>query len=125
MPYKDPEVQRAYQRQWVASKRAAYLKDKCCVVCGSKESLEIDHIDREQKVSHRIWSWSLERREAELVKCQVLCHLEKSFAAGDMPTRKHGKTWMYRHPKIRCRCEPCTAANTADSRRYRQQRKLP
>jgi hypothetical protein len=36
--------------------------------------LELDHKDHRQKVSHTIWSWSMERRDAELAKCQVLCH---------------------------------------------------
>jgi hypothetical protein len=36
--------------------------------------LELDHVDPALKVSHRVWSWARERREAELAKCQVLCH---------------------------------------------------
>lgn len=81
MPYKDRETQRAYQREWRAQRRAEYFKDKCCVLCYSTDRLELDHIDPEHKISHRIWSWSSQRREEELLKCRVLCfqcHLIKS-----------------------------------------------
>src|SRR5262245_53788948 len=74
MPYKDKVKQRAYQAQWMRKRRADYLADKACVVCGSTEDLQIDHIDPSQKIDHRIWSWRKERREAELAKCEVLCH---------------------------------------------------
>lgn len=44
-----------------------------CARCGSWIDPEIDHIDSESKVNHNVWSWSPQRREAELAKCQVLC----------------------------------------------------
>lgn len=81
MPYKDPEKQRAYMREWLRQRRAAFFEGKCCGKCGSTDRLELDHIDPSKKVSHCIWSWSEKRREAEIAKCQVLCHechLEKS-----------------------------------------------
>jgi hypothetical protein len=37
------------------------------------EAPENDHVDPSKKTSHSIWSWSPERREAEIAKCQVLC----------------------------------------------------
>ncbi len=74
MPYKDPEKQREYQRQWIANRREDFFSDKWCVECGSIENLELDHINSSTKVSHNIWSWSEERRDVELAKCQVLCH---------------------------------------------------
>lgn len=86
--------------------------------------LEIDHIDPRQKLSHRIWSWSPARREAELGKCQVLCqkhHLEKTKLNGDIPDwgkgLKHGTRSMYN--KHKCRCAECKAWNAAKSRRHR------
>lgn len=91
MAYSDPERQREYQRLWMAERRAEYLADKRCVKCGSTEELEIDHIDSTKKVDHRIWSWSKERREVELKKCQVLCarhHLEKTCAELSTPVEK-------------------------------------
>ena len=52
-----------------------------CVLCGSWEKLELDHIDPSTKVSHRVWSWSENRRAEELLKCQILCeacHMSKT-----------------------------------------------
>lgn len=56
------------------ARRDAWFADKYCESCGSLTDLELDHIDPTMKVSHRIWSWSEERRDAEVAKCQVLCH---------------------------------------------------
>lgn len=87
MPYVDPEDKRRYAREWRAKRRAAYFVDKICAACGSVDQLQLDHIDPATKIHHSIWSWSAERREAELAKCQVLCkpcHDEKS--AGEQLT---------------------------------------
>lgn len=65
---------RAYKREWIAARRAAYFADKCCAQCGSTERLELDHIVPSTKEHHAIWSWSKSRRDAELLKCQPLCH---------------------------------------------------
>jgi hypothetical protein len=81
MTYRDPERQRQYQRAWMAKRRAEFMAGKACVFCGSTERLELDHIDRHQKTHHRIWSWTKERREAEIAKCRVLCrpcHIERT-----------------------------------------------
>lgn len=87
MPYKDPEAQRKYQREWVAARRTEYFQDKFCETCSTVENLELDHVDPETKVDNRIWSWSAARREIELAKCVVLCHdchVAKSQANGDL-----------------------------------------
>lgn len=73
MPYRDPDVQRKYQREWIRKRRQEYLKGKVCRDCEGTEALELHHVDPATKVSHRIWSWRKERREAELAKCVVLC----------------------------------------------------
>lgn len=111
-PFKDPEdrkkYQREYQRRYVASRRATYLADKCCVECGSTENLEIDHIDPDQKISHRIWSWSDKRLQAELAKTQVLCnthHKMKTFG-WQSEEQPHGRS---RYDKG-CRCLTCRNA---------------
>lgn len=60
-----------------------FSKNGPCSKCGSLDRLELDHVDPKDKIHHCIWSWSEERREAELSKCQVLCHnchLEKSIS---------------------------------------------
>ncbi len=69
------EYLRVFQREWLARRRARWLiENGPCAQCGSSESLEIDHVDRTQKISHRVWGWKPERRAAELLKCQVLCY---------------------------------------------------
>lgn len=98
-------------RKWTAKNRADYMVGKFCVHCGSTNSLEVDHVDPEQKVSHRIWSWSAARRTAELAKCQILCtdcHLTKTLEQRKIP--EHGTVSRY-SGKQKCRCEPCKAAN--------------
>lgn len=119
MPYKDPSAQREYQRQWKAARRAEYLADKACVICSSRDRMEIDHIDKTAKVSHRIWTWSEVRRKAELAKCQVLCHdhhLEKTLA--ERPKAQHGSGAMYQKPN-RCRCPECRAWKAVSDKKYR------
>lgn len=82
MSYLDKEKQRDYQAKWRQRRWAEFVKENGpCAQCGSSENLEVDHKDPSQKVSHRIWSLSKSKREAELAKCQVLCrvcHIEKS-----------------------------------------------
>ena len=61
-------------------KRRAELIEKLggrCAVCGSTENLEFDHIDSSSKeinVSKCI-TLNFSRIEAELDKCQLLCHI--------------------------------------------------
>ena len=98
MPYKNREEHNAWHQ---ASKRKnreeaiRLLGGQCALPdCDSTENLQFDHIRREDKVDHRIWSWSKERRLAELAKCQLLCeyhHVEKSMAEnrGEIPRWAH------------------------------------
>lgn len=109
------EKKKEYDREWVAKRRAEWFADKCCVVCGATERLELDHInpptkDPKLKPGTGLWSWSKERREIELAKCQVLCHqhhLEKT-ARDYAEAMQHGTSHMY--DKYGCRCEDCVAA---------------
>lgn len=77
-------------------RRAAWFAGKCCVRCGSFDTLEYDHIDPKTKDpllvrnSYLVWTWPEARRSAELAKCQVLCrpcHRAKSKAEGDYSHR--------------------------------------
>lgn len=117
MPYKDKEKQKEYSRQWVAKRKANWFAGKVCVVCGTTERLELDHIDPTLKESHSIWSWSEKRRAQELAKCQVLCydhHLEKTVKA--LKARSavtHGTLWMYTYYK--CRCDLCYKIKQEDN----------
>ena len=97
----------------MAKRREEYFKDKCCS-CGSVDQLELDHIDPTRKVSHRIWSWSNARREAELAKCQPLCsacHLKKTIKSKLSTT--HGTQQMYQ--KYKCRCDECKQYKSLDN----------
>lgn len=87
MPYLNPESQKAAQAKWYQNaakvRRKEWLaQNGPCRKCGSSKRLEVDHIDPMTKVSHRIWTWTEERRNVELAKCQVLCrrcHTHKSL----------------------------------------------
>ena len=75
MPMATPEEQRKYQREWLQARRQAWLAENGpCIDCGSWDNLEVDHVNALEKASHRVWSWSEERRLAELAKCVVRCH---------------------------------------------------
>jgi 5-methylcytosine-specific restriction endonuclease McrA len=74
MPYSNKEKQIAYQNTWIKKRRAEWLAaNGPCVMCGSNDRLQVDHIDPSKKLTHRVWSWSETRRLQELAKCQVLC----------------------------------------------------
>lgn len=46
-------------------------------MCGDTTRLEVDHIDPSTKVLNpfEVWTRKKESRDAELAKCQVLCHI--------------------------------------------------
>lgn len=120
MPFKDKDRNRAYQAARLARRRADWFNDNGpCKGCGSLENLELHHINPNEKVEHRIWSWSWERIEKETKKCQVLCvdchmletRLQKARAA------KHGTQTMYKG--YGCRCEECRSENRERLRRQR------
>src|SRR6185369_5074998 len=93
-----------------------YLGGKC-VVCGTTEDLEIDHIDKKTK-SFQItqkWSVRLETYKRELDKCQLLCHVhhvEKSNQENDWGGQygpsDHGSLAFYKNRG--CRCSLCRKA---------------
>ena len=117
MSYATRSEQQKYQREWCAKRRAEFLADKSCVVCGTKQRLEVDHIDPALKVSHNVWSWSPERRATELAKCQVLCnqhHKEKTRAQRPVP--EHGTISRYGGIH-KCRCDACRKANAERKKR--------
>jgi 5-methylcytosine-specific restriction endonuclease McrA len=78
---RDIEKYRKFQREWIAKRRADFFEGKSCIKCNSTKRLELDHIDRANKVSNSIWSWKESRRLEEIAKCQILCyhcHKEKT-----------------------------------------------
>ena len=117
--YKDKEAQKAFQKKWVANRRAEFFKDKICISCGTCEKLELDHIIPEEKTSHNIWSWSAARRDAEIAKCQILCktcHLEKTLK--DRAIRNPLTHGLRGYDRM-CRCDICKAAKVVKMKEYR------
>lgn len=119
MPY-SLEYKREYQRKWMAERKAAYFKNKCCCICGSKDRLELDHIDPSQKITNCIWSWSKQRQAVELAKCQVLCyHCHKLKTSMERSaTIEHGTDAAYNDRK--CRCDLCRQYQIDRCREWKQ-----
>lgn len=94
MPYKNLEQQREYQRNWMAQRRKEWFDlNGPCADCGTQDNLELDHVDREGKISHKVWSWSKVRMEEELAKCVARCekcHQIKTNQELSRPICKHG-----------------------------------
>lgn len=110
MPHKNPEERNRYNREKYRKNREAFFKDKKCAFCGSVELLELDHIDKELKKSHKIWLWSEERRLKEIEKCRILCrecHRKRSAIQHTKPIT-HGTKYCYQ--KHGCRCVLCSQA---------------
>jgi len=89
MPHTDPERKRQYQRAWKAKRREEWINTNGpCVDCGTWEDLQVDHVNAADKATHRVFSWSAPRREAELAKCVVRCrpcHVAKTYRCGELP----------------------------------------
>jgi len=111
MPYKDVDIarayQREYQREWIKRRRGNYIEGKACQKCGAVSDLEIHHRNPSEKTEHRIWSWTCERLEAELEKCDILCRGCHNEA--HMASIQHGTLTTYKTHG--CRCSECRAAN--------------
>lgn len=114
------EKKRSFQREWIASRRLAWINSKGgkCFGCGALQNLEVDHInpyDKEIQPS-KLWSLSDDnpKKILELSKCQVLCivcHQEKTSAQRLAKCdTSHGSSWMYKHGK--CRCKICRWGDT-------------
>jgi hypothetical protein len=109
MGYADPEMQRAYQRQWYQRRHAAEMQaigGGECAFCGSTKRLVKHHIDPEDKVTHQTEHRALEVREAERGKCIVLCkrchdNFHAKFRHKRLP---HGTEAGYQRG---CRCRRC------------------
>ena len=104
---KDIDNLRKLQREWLRKRREAWIiENGPCRECGSWDRIEVDHIDPSTKVTSSVWSWSKERRDIELAKCQPLCHRchadKTTQARRDKPTA-HGGHGYDRG----CRCEIC------------------
>lgn len=130
MTYKDDDMKRSYQKEWMISRRMSWIVSQGgkCVRCGGTENLEVDHIDSELKTVNPSKLWSLSdsnpKKIEELKNCQVLCytcHKEKTRSE-KMKEYLHGDYGMYK--KRGCRCRLCMDANAAYKRAQRAKRKL-
>jgi hypothetical protein len=111
MARRDEALRREWARQWVARRRAFWFRDKTCCECGSREQLELLRIDPTVPATHLVWSWSTERREAELTKFRVICHDCKQPHVNEhlRTTLVHGTAQGY--DRWGCRCDACGDAN--------------
>ena len=84
-----------------------------CVVCGSKETLEFDHINPETKKEtiSNMWTSNRDVFQEELNKCQLLCHschLDKSQSEGDYTrNRKSWEHGLSGYINYKCKCDIC------------------
>ena len=112
------EARRVYNRLWIRHRREEFFDGKSCALCGSEESLEIDHVDPKTKVSHHIWSWSKARQLVELAKCRVLCRAcHQRRHALERP--KHGRGGWDKG----CRCVECVSAQNKHQLLWRNKRR--
>lgn len=117
MPYKDKKRQLEYQKNWIKKRREDFFKDKICEKCGSSYKLELHHKNPKEKETHKIWSWSKEKREAELKKCVVWCEkCHISYHADLMKVERHGANNMYNKG---CRCDLCREFKSQKNKRFR------
>lgn len=113
-----PEQHRVYQLNRYHQRRAfaiEFLGGKC-VICGSVNDLEIDHIDPSKKdfSISRYWDINEILFIIELYKCQLLC---KEHHKQKHSKRIHGTYTMYKNGK--CRCVECKKANAIYMYNYR------
>jgi hypothetical protein len=123
MGFTSIDKKREYQRKWVADRRKHYLKGKICCRCHSTKDIEIHHMIRESKTSHKIWSWSKDKIAAELQKCIFICKqchvdLHRELA---LTKRIHGDSHTYKNG---CRCPACREAHKLCAREYTQGRNI-
>ena len=117
------EHMRVYMMERYHKRRAeaVQLLGGKCVVCGTTEGLEIDHVDRSLKtmnVARMAWV-SKERFLKELENCQLLCkphHIDKTREEQSVP---HGGG---KAGKKNCPCDPCTVKRREYARGYKATR---
>lgn len=117
------EAKRKYQREWMAKRKAKFYEGKSCTKCGSIINLELHHLDKNTKESHRIWSWSWKRILEEVEKCTILCFechrgVDGIHSLEKIKTEFHGKGLGYQ--KYKCRCDLCREWKRLSDKKYNQ-----
>lgn len=113
-----PEYHRRYYVDVRRPKILAYLggDDPKCVICGSRENLECDHIDPESKTREISANSTISNPlvRAELDKCQLLCkacHQDKTSRENSARGWTHGTIYGWMRKK--CACVECSTAKRA------------
>lgn len=73
MPFKDPEKQAKFQNEWMKKRRLDWIAQNGPCACGSADGLRVVHVNPDTRKTSQVWSWSEERRNAELAKCKAMC----------------------------------------------------
>ncbi len=108
------QLKRYYERR----QESLSILGGTCVVCGSQDQLEIDHIDPKQKSFSLASGWAKPKDVyfAELSKCQLLCkthHIEKTRSESTITI--HGTKAFYDRG---CKCSECRKANAQAQKQW-------
>lgn len=113
----DPNYMRDYMRARRKARREKFIQllGGKCVMCGSKENLEFDHLKPKKKEFDISNAKDAPEKIIlkEVNKCQLLCrpcHMKKTrdkWEFGSKPA-KHGSLWRYK--RYKCRCKKCKKA---------------
>jgi 5-methylcytosine-specific restriction endonuclease McrA len=117
-----------YLRERYQSRRRAAIEKLGgrCSHCGSSAELEIDHVNRLDKL-YSLDELRVKSDEvfwAEMAKCQLLCkpcHIIKTAKERGYVIGQHG-VGRYRRG---CRCDVCRAAIRSQKRAYRSRLSIP
>jgi hypothetical protein len=118
------EYMRVYMAARYARRRAAaiaHLGGKC-VDCGTTESLEFDHRDRDQKtydIGRRLAGVAEARFWDEVAKCDLRCKRHHVARTREQMSVPHGGGVAGRS---RCKCVPCKARKAEYMRNYKKSR---
>lgn len=110
---------RAYNRERYKARRDAAIAQLGgkCVVCGTEEDLELDHIDPNTKRINFSTDWGVPESEwqKELAKTQLLCSIHHKKKSNKERSVGHGEG---KTGKRNCYCELCKPLKQAYMRQY-------
>lgn len=92
-----------------------------CADCGSTDRIEFDHVDSKSKEFALMSRWNrpLEQLQAEIAKCQPLCHechLKKTLQQTSV---EHGGGLS---GKKNCKCAPCRSKKAEYMREWKRRK---
>lgn len=90
-----------------------------CVSCGSKEELEVDHINPQDKkfCLSKLWSVNEKTYQEELSKCQLLCKVCHNNKTTKEKSVEHGGGAS---GKRNCKCSLCKAKKAEYMKNYKK-----